>query len=549
MAILNEETTGTVIALQNEIAALKAQLMECRMTPVQRRVDTAVKEYLSSETKLTESIIVDADNSSSCSESKESDMKNTFKTDAQQLFQSLRDSLIRCEVADDCRLKAEMQIDLLTKRMNQIEKCSLSEKMKLKMRDSEIQRLKGKLATSGISQEEASGMAVEDMVKIEVDCVKQEFQGEITKLRLSNSDLERKLQTKGEVWTQQNEVEFQHSLRSHLELIEMQNKTLEKDMLNLANSKFEDITGISISDAQAMKVELETSKQTKIELEIELRATKMCFEQSLVEKNNMETSQSYAKRQFENQIEATKTYYENQIRDINNLHKSEIEDLSAQYQDSLNMVAQLKQEIQESNDSLNQKIEAMRKTDDSSKDVIRLKDIQHRKEFNTIMKEKMILLSQFRELECIVERKQDTIQDLSKKIEDLSVLYEEQTKEIDTKQQVYLNQISALTLQIEELLQGKDAQTYLVESAEERERILSSEVKMLQEQCSKYQDLCEKTNKDLEQCSFELASAKEDCDSLYTQAETVNCSLNDYKAKNESMQLKVITIYTKFIAL
>ena len=133
-AILNEESTGSIQALQLEIVRLKSQLAGRNSEPVngdQPSSDQACEDMAS-------------------------------------LAVTLRDSLQRCKVSDEQRMQTHLENQLLEEKVTQFEKGMMSVKLMLKMREADISKLKKK-------DPSLFDDSVDERIKMAVDTINQEM--------------------------------------------------------------------------------------------------------------------------------------------------------------------------------------------------------------------------------------------------------------------------------------------------------------------------------------------------------------------------------------
>lgn len=148
-AVLNEEASGSIEALQREITQLKAQLAETSHR----------KENIGLE-----------------------DNKCATGPNAGEVSALILDAVKRCELADEQKKRAEAKGTSLVQQLEQSKSSIMGVKYMLKMRESEISRLKKKSATPAEGE-----TSTEELLKVATNAVKDEMQGEIMKLRLEVS--------------------------------------------------------------------------------------------------------------------------------------------------------------------------------------------------------------------------------------------------------------------------------------------------------------------------------------------------------------------------
>ena len=208
-AVINEESSGTVQGLQKEITNLRARIAE---------MEEAVAESYSADANSVRRSI---GRLSSGFSSSSSTVPNAL---------SLLDALERCKVVDvECKKAKE--------KAYQMEKFTSELKMKLKMRESEINRLK---KSQNVSIE--SVPPVEEVVKLEINVVRQELQCEILRLRTRCEELEKQVGSDTlKFWTQEKEVTFSHTQEEFLAELRTTYTNLLTKFESLRSDKFEAI--------------------------------------------------------------------------------------------------------------------------------------------------------------------------------------------------------------------------------------------------------------------------------------------------------------------
>jgi hypothetical protein len=196
------------------------------------------------------------------------------------------DALERCKAADELRQRAEWKSEALNKRLDQAEKNLLGMNMKLKMRDSEIKRLKA--GPAGASSAEADKER-DEMVKTEVNAVREEMQCELLKYRMQSEEYARRLRvlyaavhckenvpddsnideapqvseadvaksvaaTKAiNLWDEQNESHFQHALLERVTEAEDKQTRLMRKVEAMASSRFLEEFGFTLEEARTLQ--------------------------------------------------------------------------------------------------------------------------------------------------------------------------------------------------------------------------------------------------------------------------------------------------------
>ena len=138
-AVVNEETSGTMLALQKEVFLLRARLAAATdMNLATLCPGMSMLSPGNSSLFLTPS---KRPGDQQVSPRKRSTDLGYNAANAKLLSEALE----RCQAAEELKLRAELKLRSISLQLEQEDKMSMGLKMKIKMRDSELNRLKGKV--------------------------------------------------------------------------------------------------------------------------------------------------------------------------------------------------------------------------------------------------------------------------------------------------------------------------------------------------------------------------------------------------------------------
>jgi hypothetical protein len=379
IVVRNEETTGSVLALQREIEALKAQLMSLSL-PIR-----PAEEKLESESQ---------------SESK-SMLPRLQDSGAQvaTLLASLSSSLQRCQVLDEQRKRNEAGSAALTSRLEQNEKIVLGLEMKLKMRDSEIQRLKKSQPAN--ADTENSEHCIEGLrsqlvdsnltkEKIQADLLKyrqifEEVQKRIkqdTQIDIAATGLDENVSIKGlfkVLWTPSEENMFQHAMvETVFKLEQIQSEQLAR-FDDLANSEFEALTGLCINEAKQLKdklnattTELLIANQHRLSSEAQLSMLRQQLNDSESARLELDAKHSLATKSFDER-EASMT----------------------------TIIGNLERELSSRDTVISQLEESVKRIEETSSTQLKQQESEMRTSYLRAMKDNALLIKSFQDLERV----------------------------------------------------------------------------------------------------------------------------------------------------
>jgi chromosome segregation ATPase len=490
-AVVNEETRGSVVALQNEILFLKTQIADFHARGV--------------------SIISDVDSSNDVpSNHKDAELLMFIKSK----LDVTKEYLDRCEVAEERKARCESEVKVLSKRLAETEKSVLSTKMKLKMRDAEVKRLKSKDPAAL-----AEYQSTEELLRVDVDAARQEMQAEVVRYKMMYEELQRR-QEKYEAecipaWVDSQEVKFNHELLQTLLALEAKVEDVAFKSDCAAHCDFQNACGISIEEALDVRENYFALKSTVEELRIANDASSMAISNAFNTIRELENSGSEYKLKAEERIAELEGMHEEQTAQIASMQ----EILTAKSSE----VEELRAEIKRAEESL--------RRDRESSESARLM------EYNKLMKDNMILLKNTRELQKYATDKENEV----KECEDQIVALQQEAEKINMATHARTTQLEA---RIKELDGELAISNEKVSSQAKSISVLSAEKTECAEKNEECAAVIARLQKDLEKSNFELENSREDADSLYTQAETLMAELEDIKTELGDAYQQVICYTT-----
>lgn len=492
-AVVNEETRGSLTALQNEILSLKMQIAEFHAHGVSISTDVA-------KTDVFHSPCLQSDN------------KLMIKSE----LDVIKEALDRCQLADECKTRCESEVNVLSKRLAETEKSVLSTKMKLKMRDAEVKRLKSKDPAAL-----ADYQSTEEMVRVDVDAARQEMQSEVVRYKLMYEELQRRQELFERdampSWLQSQEVKFNHDVLQRLLQVEseVEEKFFKIDAATRCD--FQNACGISVEEALDIRENYLTLKSTVEELRITNDAS------SLAISNAFNTI-----RELENSGSEYKLKAEQRIAEL----EGSCEEQAAKIASVLESLAWKSTEVEELRDQMCQ-MEGSLKRDKESSESARLM------EYNKLMKDNMILLKNTRELQKYSTEKEFEIKEYENQIEILQQEAEKTSMANHARTAQLEARINALENELSQSQNKVTTQASEISLQSEHIAVLSTEKFEYEENVKGCHSTIARLQKDLEKSNFELQNSQEDADSLYTQAETLIAELEEMRSELDQVNHQV----------
>lgn len=346
----------------------------------------------------------------------------------------LSEALERCQFVDDERMRAERSCSDLSSRLSQMEKLAMQTKMKLKMRDSEIQRLKKGAA-------EGEVFTAEEISSAEISAVREEMQIEVLKYRLRCEELERRLRAPGggSVYDETRELNFQHDLISKVELA-------EKKFDALSRGCFESAVGFDLDEARSMKAkigQLEGCIEENNDKNVSLRDSLIKMQQMLSDK--------------ELEMSAFTKTAERELRDATQ-RASELSGKNA--------------DIQRDLDAYIKEGQLQQKTESEAMEALKQKEVAARGEYNRAMKDNSVLLKRCSDLESSLEELQSVAKSESSRASEL----ESKLEQAQARVAEMNSKIQALQLELANSESTISSQARIVQNLKELAERLEQQV-------------------------------------------------------------------------
>ena len=497
----NVSSFGSVEALQREIAELRSKLLISEaqkkipptsssssptMSATKRRISFGVPSRLSlgglnsvEAVSLGANVVVPAENA----------VVDGYPFAGLLLSEALE----RCKFVDEERMRAERSCADLSSRLDQSEKLAMQTKMKLKMRDSEIQRLK---------KAQGEVFTAEEIMITEISAVREEMQIEVLKYRLRCEELERRLRSSQQaVYDEARELNFQHDLISKVEQVENKLDALSREC-------FESAVGLSLDEARSMKAKIAQLEG--------------CIEENNAKNANLRDSlikmqQMLSDKEFE-LLAFTKTAE----REVRGATKRAVE------LEAINAV------VQRNLDDYIKEGQLQQKTENEAMDALKQKEVAARGEYNRAMKDNSVLLKRCSELESSLEESQSLTKvessrasDLESKLEQAQSRVAEINSKIEALQLELANSESTISSQARIVQNLKELAERLEQQVSDNTLLFNAEIRSLQ--CG----LLQKTK--------DLASALSDRDRLDECCGNLDAQLQTEKHMSEVQRLQLET--------
>lgn len=516
IARLNEESIGSVVALQKEISLLKEKLS-------------------SFENGNGYNISIN-----SISNIKD-DNDNTYIPNICSEEIMLSESLLRCKSSDELRLRTQNKCKAYQLRLEQSDKILLGLKMKLKMRDSEIQRYKNKLP------ENDENISHEEQIKIEISAIREESQGEILKYRLMCEELERRalnldpsdpvdLST---VWNDDKENLFNHNIIQKVTNSEDIYKDLTKKYNLLKNKEFNDKFDFTYDEAMSLRSSVENSEikskeSTKLMEEERLKSSELRISiLKLQEKYDL-----LLKQNNESIKESERQSSENIIR-IESLNKT---------------IDELNIEIKERDEAVKDKLGVLARTEDEIREAHRLKESSSREAFNKAMKDNMILMQRCKEMVGRISEQKDTIHSKETEIDSINNNLSKVTKD----HELLINELNSNISLLESKIKEKTLKITNIENEFNDLKVQNTDLERLNKDMNNNNLILKQKENDLsnelQRTKFELDNSIEERENLFTQTESLlsersillntneanSSTIDDLNNQNEELNLKCL---------
>eukprot|EP01041_Mallomonas_annulata_P006961 gene6961-14137_t len=307
-AVVNEETSGTLLALQKEVLALRTRLAAAELNgsyhlfssviPIQPVPDPAVAE----EDK--DRVLV----------------PNVVGLDAQ--FNILAEATERCRIVDDMRADVTLQLESANLRLEQEEKLVLALKDKLHSMESEKRRSKGEssendegilgnvvVVGSGVGSG-GSGGGSEEALHKEMNIQIQELKSELLRYKRRCEELEsHSMKSRPQsplplpwTWDDSKERKFQHNLCERVILTENAQQELQRKLEVIASDRFLEDFGFSLEEARSLASRYSEAQTKADDAEAKLKTMKELVGREQSRVLEAEKVMEALKRGFEQQL-------------------------------------------------------------------------------------------------------------------------------------------------------------------------------------------------------------------------------------------------------
>lgn len=563
--VLNEESTGTFAALQQEILALRSRLQALESAKNQSSASFTGEQTSDGRISLGRYSLGKTSGSSplkfppsspslftslSLSLTTNSSADNNhdainLATNSMSMMTLLSQAMERSHHADELRLRAELKNRALNQRLEQAEKAAMGMKMKLKMRDAEIAKYRNKGASSEMPSD--ANVNPDEAIRVEVNAVREEMQVEVLKYRLAAEELERRMRSMAStvessvadkastncngtynfVWNEEREDLFNHSLLEQVKAAEKSAENISKSIDTLKSKKFEDIFGFTLSEAHSLQSKAEDALK-RYDLAEAKSSTLAAAMINLQEKNSALLSQlATSQKDHEIQLASSATC---------------IEDLQA-------AIVSLQNEIQNKEEIMKNKLGNMQRSGDEAILALQAKeaDLKSKEEsFHKAMKDNTLLLKMKKDLDIKVESleaklllKEDEISSLQAKHLDETIKFEEQLSHVRDQ---LIEKENALATAFEKAFEMESRLSEISSYADELEQ--SNKEKM--EALDGLNMELSQVQRDLQLNIFENQRSKEEIDNILIQQESHLARCNELQ---EALQVANSTLSEKCLEI
>lgn len=522
---LNEETMGSTAALQKEVSALRAKLRSLETKT--RRVSGGGPLSPSPRTRSNNNDV------SGSPISKVMTMNDVGENNTTMVIPELlnagivEEALKRADAAEEQRLRAEVKNRTLTKRLEQSEKVTLSVKMQLKMRETEVARYRKK--EKGASDTVDSNADTEMIPAADLESVREELLAEVLRHRCAHDELERRVRQQNQsssngnadmpilsnnLWEEAREDSFSIQLTSAVEkAVKMQQTALERAEL-LAGGRFEEAFGLTVGEAAGLRA----------------RVAECTTRAEAAEVLNAELRGALAKAQArvcDAEVKLTET--ETTLAAVQGRLKAEREDWESSM---VQMQGDLEMKLEQTNRLENQLADAGEEKQKTLREI----ELEHRAQFNKLMKDNVVLLKTSRELEANLELKSNRLETVEHELQE-SI---EQATQAATTYNSQLSENANKISNLENLME--DLQSNLEKSQAENSTIkadkdeITENMNNLQATVDRYASELNQLTLDLATRNRELEEIRETAEHQWQQCQVLEAArdeLSDKVSQNE----------------
>ena len=434
---------------------------------------------------------------------------------------------------------------MLLRRLEQEDKVMMSLKMKLKMKEAEIKRLKKKQDIDSVDKGEYVDMNIQEIIKIETNVVKEEFQSEILKYRNQIEELElfknkvyvmknenhvnnngvreegndtKSTEKSDMLWTNSNEITFQHDvLQSVSNALSAHNELMLK-FDSVANDRFVEVCGLTIQEAKSLENRCLRAESRAEAAEVklnELRLNLLSEQRRVTELESINTEQ---KRDYEKQ-------------------------LLLQQKQNLNLEERMEQ-IQYDLLLKEEKIESLNLTYDKMKDFIskeefQVIELQFKEQLTVFMNDNTLLLCKMKELEQLIEEQKEVINNKDNMMKEMEL----STNQLQLQHEEMTNSMRDEVNRFELKLKDNEDSIQNLQSLNENYRqdlITSKElVSELEGQVRSGEEVIRNNGNVIAQLQSQCDSTKDYVENLCVQVEVLESTKNEADRELKDYQLRV----------
>jgi kinesin family protein 15 len=487
-ATVNEESSGSLEALQREIAALRAQLL-AEGSGAGSAAGVAVAVAGSAVAVAAAA----TDGSAGGVEG------------------SLKDALQRCRFSEEQRQRSEADNAALRDKANQFEKGMMSIKLMLKMRESDIARLKKKEPAddSAESTEERVRVAVEN-INQEMKCQKVKDRAAIKELERTVAELKAGAGAGDTPWTPALEVSFNHDMLVRLQQQEAAVAAMGDMNARLAEGRFAEEFGFSPAEAQDMKSKLAV---TEHRLEDSLGRLTQLNEGVVLLKTLLDDEKERGARAADALRAELAAERAERERDA----------LAAQAQSlaQSSSMEELRREAGERDEFILQLEGGMQKSDSELKEQLRVREGEFKTKMNLVLKDNAVLLKRCRELEGALTEFRVTLDVAVKSREAQKILVENSRLTIESMAAAHAAALEELRAECAEAAEAAERSAAGCAAATAEAAALTAGQLASASRIAELEEGLRQARQELAKAQFEAENAVEDADNLFSQTQAL----------------------------
>ena len=437
------------------------------------------------------------------------------------MMHSLSQSALKLTALERELLRSQSASSVLTARLDQNEKIVLGLEMKVKMRDSEIHRLKKVSGAEPVSDSDASSAEARLSEMADVVVVKEKLQAELLRYRHAFEELQRRLRVEccntavdsadtmslqfdesvsiksmfKQLWTRADDVEHSDALSKSFQVLQSEYNELLRKYEGVQDAKFLSVSGISVEDARDL-----TSQVCQLS-------------ESLVQAQDSELAVNRQYQIVQRQLLDCEEKFKScrdRLEEVNGL-------ASCRESELLDIINALKFELSEKDTMLRQQDDSMKKTESAAVQQIRQQEAESKASYLRAMKDNAVLIRSFRQLEVQLQAELNS----RREVEEEMKLLNETKLVVDEK----LNLVTCENFALKESLAFAEARNRTIDSQKSDLDTRLNEILEIKEKLDAA--LLESANElahlqaDYELACFDRDSAQEDNDHNLILVETL----------------------------